>query len=206
MRRRQQGMTLIGMLFVLGLVGVIVYAGIRLAPLYLNYMKVARSLSATAEEAKGENPDPATIKHLLARHWQIESIDTVEEKDVEVTKGEARVYVCKGDSGAEIGRAFCADCGTPLWAVLAGAPFTPVKLGALDDNANLLPSVHIYAASAPPWHLKHEGAAVFDKFPPGGFQRIFLPLPAAADHFDRPAADAVVEFLGQIHAAIVVER
>ena len=51
MRRRQQGMTLIGMLFVLGLVGVILYAGIRIAPLYLNYMKVARSLNATAEEA-----------------------------------------------------------------------------------------------------------------------------------------------------------
>jgi hypothetical protein len=88
MRRDQQGMTLIGMLFVLALAGVILYAGMRLAPLYLNYMKVARSLNATAEEAKGENPDPANIRHLLSRHWQIESIDTVDEKDVEVTKDE----------------------------------------------------------------------------------------------------------------------
>ena len=88
MRRRQQGMTLIGMLFVLGLIGVILYAGIRLAPLYLNYMKVARSLNATAEEAKGETVDMANLKRLLSRHWQIEAIDTVTEKDVEITKNE----------------------------------------------------------------------------------------------------------------------
>ena len=85
---------------------------------------------------------------------------------LEVTKGEARIYVRKGDSGAEIGRAFCPDCGTPLWAVPAEAPFVPVKLGAFDDNADLMPSVHIYAASAPPWHLTHEGTAVFETFPP----------------------------------------
>jgi hypothetical protein len=104
MRQRQQGMTLIGMLCVLGLIGIIVYAGIRLAPLYLNYMKVARSLSAAAEEAKGDNPDPANIKHLLERHWQIESIDGVEVKDVEITKGEdgVEMHVAYDDSAPYI--------------------------------------------------------------------------------------------------------
>ena len=100
MRRRQQGMTLIGMLFVLGLVGVILYAGIRLAPLYLNYMKVARSLNATAEEAKGDNPDPANLHHLLSRHWQIEAIDTVDDKDVEIIKDDdgVELHVAYDDS------------------------------------------------------------------------------------------------------------
>jgi len=104
MRRRQQGMTLIGMLCVLGLLGLIVYAGIRLAPLYLNYMKVARSLSATAEEAKGDNPDAGTLQRLLSRHWQIESIDTVTEKDVEITKGEdgVEMHIAYDDSAPYI--------------------------------------------------------------------------------------------------------
>ena len=84
-----------------------------------------------------------------------------------VTKGEAKVYSCKGDSGADIGRAFCADCGSPLWSVPgAGAPFQPVKLGALDDNSDLTPSLHLYTASAPPWHLMHEGLPAFPKAPP----------------------------------------
>ena len=32
----------------------------------------------------------------------------------EVTKGEARVYFSKGDSGEDVGRAFCPNCGTSL--------------------------------------------------------------------------------------------
>src|SRR5579862_1145698 len=104
MRRRQHGMTLIGMLCVLGLVGVILYAGIRIAPLYLNYMKVARSLNATAEEAKGDNPDPASIRRLLDRHWQIESIDGIDSKDVEITKDDSGVemHVAYDDSAPYI--------------------------------------------------------------------------------------------------------
>jgi hypothetical protein len=85
----------------------------------------------------------------------------------EVTKGEAKVYTCQADSGAEVGRAFCAECGTPLWAVPGSqAPFFPVKLGALDDSSGLAPSLHLYTDSAQPWHLMHEGLPRFPKMPP----------------------------------------
>src|SRR5450631_152197 len=86
MRRRQGGMTFIGVLCLLGLVGVIAYAGLRLVPLYLNYMKVARSMEATAAEFKSDNADPGAIRHALDKHWQIEDISGVEAKEVEVVK------------------------------------------------------------------------------------------------------------------------
>lgn len=86
----------------------------------------------------------------------------------EVTKGEARIYVSKGDSGADVGRAFCPDCGTPLWSVTdAATPFNPVKLGALDDSSGYRPGLHLYTDSAQPWHLMHEGVPRFPKMPPG---------------------------------------
>ena len=66
MRQRQRGMTFIGLLFVLGMAGVIVYAGIRLSTVYLNYMKVARSMNATAADYKGENPDLAAMRRSLS--------------------------------------------------------------------------------------------------------------------------------------------
>ena len=85
----------------------------------------------------------------------------------EVTKGEPRVYYRTGDSGAQAGRAFCPECGTPLWSTAALAPvFTPVKLGALDDNSDLMPMMHVYVADAPPWHLMHEGLPTFPGMPP----------------------------------------
>ena len=84
-----------------------------------------------------------------------------------VTKGEARIYTCQGDSGADIGRAFCADCGSPLWSLPGGdAPFFPVKLGALDDPAAYQPTLHLYTDSAQPWHLMHDDLPRFPKMPP----------------------------------------
>ena len=91
MRRRQQGMTFIGLLCILVLVGVIGYAGIRLVPVYLNYMKIARTLEMTATEVKGDNPDPGNIRRILERHWTIEDPTTVDYKNIEITKDDGGV-------------------------------------------------------------------------------------------------------------------
>ena len=81
-------MTFIGLLCILALVAVIGYAGLRLVPLYLNYMKVARSMDAAAAEMKSDNPDPGAIRRSLEKHWEIEDITGVDAKEVEVQKGE----------------------------------------------------------------------------------------------------------------------
>ena len=88
MHRHQRGMTFIGLLCVLALAGVVVYAGIRLAPLYLNYMKVAKAMDAVAGEIKGDNPDPAAIRALIDRHFTIDDPTGVTAKDIEITKAE----------------------------------------------------------------------------------------------------------------------
>src|ERR1700680_1621326 len=87
-RRRQRGMTFIGLACILALLGLIGYAGLRLVPLYLNYMKVARSMDATASELKSDNPDPGEIRRSLEKHWQIEDISSVEAKKGEMVKNE----------------------------------------------------------------------------------------------------------------------
>ena len=86
MRKQQQGMTMIGLLCILALVGVVVYAGIRLAPVYLNYLKVAKSLDGAAADVKGDNPDQRALMNALARQWEIQDIDVPDYKDVEITK------------------------------------------------------------------------------------------------------------------------
>ncbi len=93
MRNHQHGMTFIGLLCILALVGVVVYAGIRLAPLYLNYMKVARAMEAVATQVKGDNPDPAAIRGLLDRHFTIDDPTGVDVKDIEITKDESGVQM-----------------------------------------------------------------------------------------------------------------
>lgn len=105
MRRRQQGMTFIGMLCVMVLVGIIGYAGVRLLPIYLNYMKIARAMDSAASEVKGDNPDPGALRNILARHWEIEDPTTVDYKDIEITRDDTgmMMHVAYDDSEPYIG-------------------------------------------------------------------------------------------------------
>src|SRR3984885_10144714 len=105
MRRSQQGMTFLGLLCILVLVGIIVYAGIRLAPVYLNYMNIVRTLNAVAADFKGENPSPEAIRTSLSRHWEVQAITAVDDKDIEITKDDSGVsmHVAYDDSEPYIG-------------------------------------------------------------------------------------------------------
>jgi Domain of unknown function (DUF4845) len=100
MRNHQQGMTFIGLLCILALLGVVVYAGIRLAPLYLNYMKIARTMESVATEVKGDNPDPGAIRNLLDRHFNIEDPTGITVKDIEITRDQdgVEMHVAYDDS------------------------------------------------------------------------------------------------------------
>jgi hypothetical protein len=86
MHRRQRGMTFIGLMCILVLVGAIGYAGVRLVPVYLNYMKLARTMESAASEFKGEAPNLDGVRKSLDRHWAIEDITGIDQKDIEVTK------------------------------------------------------------------------------------------------------------------------
>lgn len=88
MRRRQRGMTFIGLLIILALCGVIVYAAIRLVPVYLNYMKIARTMDSVATEFKDSTIDQSSIRNSLARHWEIEDISSVDYNDVTIVRNE----------------------------------------------------------------------------------------------------------------------
>jgi Domain of unknown function (DUF4845) len=92
-RHRQRGMTFIGLLCILVLVGIIGYAGLRLVPLYLNYMKVARTMDAAAAEFKSDAPDAGSVNRSLERHWEIEDITGVDYKDVEVKKEDGGIVL-----------------------------------------------------------------------------------------------------------------
>jgi Domain of unknown function (DUF4845) len=89
MRQRQLGMTFIGLLCILVLVGIVGYAGVRLAPVYLNYMKLVRTLESAASEFKGESGSLDGVRKSLDRHWAIEDITGIDQKDIEITKDDS---------------------------------------------------------------------------------------------------------------------
>ena len=85
MRFRQRGMTFIGWLFLLTPLAVVGYAGVRLAPVYLNYMKVVRALNLVASDANG-NSNPQSIRTTIDKHFEIDMVDYPTSKDIKVTR------------------------------------------------------------------------------------------------------------------------
>jgi Tfp pilus assembly protein PilE len=91
MRQRQYGMTMIGLLCLLAVLGLVAYAGIRLIPVYLNYMKIARTMQVTASEFKAESADPGAIRRSLERHFTIEDPSVVDFNSIEIVKDDKGV-------------------------------------------------------------------------------------------------------------------
>lgn len=87
MFKRQGGVTFIGWLFLLIPIALLGYVLLRLTPIYLNYMRVARSVDQTAQEFKVDGTAGANagaIRYALEKHFDIESIDFPNVKDVSI--------------------------------------------------------------------------------------------------------------------------
>ena len=93
LRRRQGGMTTLGVIILVGFVGTFVFAGIRLAPIYLNYMKVAGVVSGVHDEFDGQNATRAAVRSSISRRFDIESVGEITAKEVKVTKVEGGLEV-----------------------------------------------------------------------------------------------------------------
>jgi hypothetical protein len=84
---------------------------------------------------------------------------------LEITAGQPRPVELRADRGARVDRMFCGDCGTQLYSDTADRPYTPVRLGALDDAARWKPSFHMWTEAAPPWHAIDDSLPRYERAP-----------------------------------------
>jgi len=87
-KRQQTGMTTLGLTILMAFVGLIAFAGIRLTPIYLNYMKVAGVVSGVQKEFDGANATRSAIRSSISRRFDIEMVGEITARDVKVTKVE----------------------------------------------------------------------------------------------------------------------
>ena len=69
-----------------------------------------------------------------------------------ITSGETKAYTKTADSGNQLTREFCPDCGSPL---LTRSPVHPdhvyIKAGSLDDPSIVHPRVQIWTSKKVSW-------------------------------------------------------
>jgi len=86
MRSRQRGATFLGIVIIVAILGFALYAGIRLTPVFLEYLAVVRALEQTAKEHSDGNVTVQDLRTSLDRRWTIEDIHSLQPKDIEIKK------------------------------------------------------------------------------------------------------------------------
>ena len=88
MKRAQGGMTLIGFLIVLAVVGLFAYIGMKLFPMYSEFYAVKQALKGLSAEPGIANTDPAKIQDLFFRRLYISYAEDVKPEHVKIERME----------------------------------------------------------------------------------------------------------------------
>ena len=87
MMRKQRGVTMIGWIFLLVPMAIVLYAGMRVGPEYLNYYKVTQALKETAVKLKSDEVlSVVTIRNAIEKRFDTGYIDSPKPTEIEITK------------------------------------------------------------------------------------------------------------------------
>ncbi len=86
--KKAQGITLIGFIFVLAVLGIFLYAGMQIGPVYMDHMSVVKAMKTVAEE--GGNKSPGEIKSRISKLLYVSYVDQVKPADFKVVRGNGR--------------------------------------------------------------------------------------------------------------------
>jgi hypothetical protein len=85
-----------------------------------------------------------------------------------ITQGEPRRYISKSDSGNDITRVFCGDCGAPLYIQVSTRPdLIGLRVTTLDDPSWFRPDANIFTKSAQPWDHLDPAVPSYETYPTG---------------------------------------
>jgi len=113
--------------------------------------------------------DPINIVFCYCKECQIQTGSDkffalwVPKNNFQVEKGKASVYTRLGDSGKEMCRHFCKDCGVTVYIDVEVVEMVSIAAVTLNDSENLSPKVAIYTASAPKWATLPNNIHHFEK-------------------------------------------
>lgn len=86
MKHSQGGITLLGFVIVLAVVGLFAYVGMKLFPMYSEYYSVRSALKGLAQEPGIANTDPRKIQDLFFRRLYISYAENVKAENVKIKR------------------------------------------------------------------------------------------------------------------------
>ncbi|HBK57577.1 MAG TPA: DUF4845 domain-containing protein [Xanthomonadales bacterium] len=81
-----RGITLIGFVIVLAVVGFFAFMAMKLVPIYQEYMSVVSAMDALKTEAGIGNKSPPQIRDMLARRFDISYVESVKPENIKLSR------------------------------------------------------------------------------------------------------------------------
>lgn len=82
-------------------------------------------------------------------------------------RGTPQTHTVVGDSGKNVHRHFCPDCGSGICLECDSDPgYVFIKAGALDDAAWVKPDMHIFTDAKQPWLEVADDLPRYERMPP----------------------------------------
>jgi Tfp pilus assembly major pilin PilA len=92
--RKENGLTLIGFLIVLGVVLFFAYAGMRIVPMYLEYHALGNALSKLEDDPSAKNMTPQKIKQSIQTSlWASYASNNIKNEHIRISKKSGGVNV-----------------------------------------------------------------------------------------------------------------
>lgn len=118
---------------------------------------------------KAESPLPVVChcKHCQKQSGSAFSYALAVPGNTVDIKGALKTYRDVGDSGMEVLRRFCPECGSPILSDMESLPgMTVIKAGTLDDSSGLSPVFHAWCERALAWVNLPDDVPLFPQQPP----------------------------------------
>lgn len=90
--RRQQGVSLLGVIFWGVLVGIVLILALRIVPVYTEYAAIKRALAEIAQRADPQTP-PSQLRTEFDKFATIDSFTSVSGRDLVITREEGRTKI-----------------------------------------------------------------------------------------------------------------
>lgn len=84
--KRQQGYTLISLIFILGVVAFFILLILKIGPIYLDHMKVVNALAAIEKTTDVETLSEAEIRASLDKRFNLNYVADVKAQDMKISK------------------------------------------------------------------------------------------------------------------------
>ena len=87
MKRTQRGVTLIGFVIMLAVVGFFIYCGMKVVPMYTEFFAVKKALKATADDASGGPVEANLLRSDFMKRISVDYADNIKPQHFSVQPG-----------------------------------------------------------------------------------------------------------------------